>query len=411
MIIHRLEIENIKCLKAVSFKPKGNTVIIAGKNGHGKSSTMDAISYAFGGPRLCPKEPLREGQDEGFVRVDVGDYIVTRTFTRKGEETVSKLKLTTKGGFKPTSPQALLDGFFNKVSFDPLEFSRKSAKEQLETLKDVVGLDFRALDRQRAEAYGSRADTNSDLKKVEAKLEDGPQLDLSTTPDVEVSVTELMAELEKAQATQTEANKLLDALSGVKADIKDVEAKVKELKKRREKLLADEQDVIGKIENHEPIDPAPIKKQIAEADDKNKLCRAARKQWELEKERDQLKAQSKVKTIEMAEIDRQKREEVEAAKMPVEGLSFDDDCVRYKGKPFEQIGRANQIRVSVAIALALHSELNVMLIRDGNVLDEDSMEMVAQMAKEAEAQFIIEWVGEHAEAQVYIEDGQVRGGE
>ena len=59
MKIISLYVENIKKIKAVEIKPEGNTVIISGKNGNGKSSTIDSISMALGGKKLIQTNSLR----------------------------------------------------------------------------------------------------------------------------------------------------------------------------------------------------------------------------------------------------------------------------------------------------------------------------------------------------------------
>ena len=50
--ILKLEAENVKRLKAVAIRPHGSVVKVGGKNGQGKSSTLDAIMYALGGKSL-----------------------------------------------------------------------------------------------------------------------------------------------------------------------------------------------------------------------------------------------------------------------------------------------------------------------------------------------------------------------
>ena len=49
MKIVSLQAENIKKLVAVEIKPDGNMVQITGKNGHGKTSVLDAIWWALAG--------------------------------------------------------------------------------------------------------------------------------------------------------------------------------------------------------------------------------------------------------------------------------------------------------------------------------------------------------------------------
>src|SRR3990167_5105234 len=106
MKIIQLKSENIKKLKAVelTFDPKENVVVVSGKNGQGKTSLLDSIWYALCGKDVVPSKPIREGADKASITVDLGDYVVSRTFTEKG----SYLTVESKDGAKYPSPQAML---------------------------------------------------------------------------------------------------------------------------------------------------------------------------------------------------------------------------------------------------------------------------------------------------------------
>ena len=44
--------ENVKIIKAIRIRPKGNVVIISGKNGAGKTSVLDLIWYCLDGGNI-----------------------------------------------------------------------------------------------------------------------------------------------------------------------------------------------------------------------------------------------------------------------------------------------------------------------------------------------------------------------
>jgi hypothetical protein len=88
-------------------------------------------------------------------------------------------------------------------------------------------------------------------------------------------------------------------------------------------------------------------------------------------------------------------------------FGFGEDGITFNGLPFEQASSAEQLRVAVAMGLALNPTLRVLLIRDGSLLDAENLGMVAEMAAEADAQVWIERVGEGDECAVVIEDGHV----
>src|SRR4029077_4178854 len=109
-------------------------------------------------------------------------------------------------------------------------------------------------------------------------------------------------------------------------------------------------------------------------------------------------------------MDQSKNEATTKAKYPVDGLQFDTaGGITLNGIPFEQCSSAEQLRVSVAIGIALNPKLKVLLIRDGSLLDDKSLLQVMAMAKEADAQVWIERVGEDEQTSVVIEDGAIRG--
>ena len=62
MKINKLEIENVKRVKAVKLEPTANGLtIIGGNNRQGKTSVLDSIAWALGGDRYRPSMPQREG--------------------------------------------------------------------------------------------------------------------------------------------------------------------------------------------------------------------------------------------------------------------------------------------------------------------------------------------------------------
>lgn len=62
MKINKLEIENVKRIKAVKVEPKANGLtVIGGNNNQGKTSVLDSIAWALGGERYKPSQATREG--------------------------------------------------------------------------------------------------------------------------------------------------------------------------------------------------------------------------------------------------------------------------------------------------------------------------------------------------------------
>ena len=62
MKINKLEIENVKRVKAVKLEPMANGLtIIGGDNNQGKTSVLDSIAWASAVPQSLPSAPQTAG--------------------------------------------------------------------------------------------------------------------------------------------------------------------------------------------------------------------------------------------------------------------------------------------------------------------------------------------------------------
>jgi len=408
MKIVALEATNVKRLKAVHIEPDGSLVVIGGKNGAGKTSVLDSIAYALGGKALCPSKPIRDGEEKACARVDLGEFVVERTWTEKD----SYLRVTSGNGFSAKSPQTVLDGLVGRLSFDPLAFTAMTPRDQVEALKELVGLDFADLDAERDQVYHDRTEIGRDVKRLEGQLAGMPVVE--DAPEKLVSVAELMEKLKTAQAHNAryaEAGRVLEdrrhSLELAERKVKELEGLLKQARatlSRAQKDVAEGEEALKSIM---AIDTAPWEEQIADADELNAKHRAAQERTSVEREHMAAHLAYDDLTAKIAELDNQKRHALAEAAFPVEGLSFDEDRVLLNGIPFDQASSAEQLRVSVAMGLAANPELRVLLIRDGSLLDDDNLALVAKMAEEAEAQVWLERVSDGPEVSVLIEDGEV----
>ena len=409
MRITKLQAENFKRLTAVTITPDGSVVTIAGRNGAGKSSTLDAIEAALGGLKHAPKEPIRQGSKKARVVVETEDLVVTRSFTAKG----SQLEVKSKDGGKVASPQGLLDSLVGPVSFDPLDFVRKAPKEQAETLRELVGLDFTAEDAKRKEAFEKRTEVNREAKRLQGAIDKLPEVP-DGTPDDEVWVAELTAEIERRQAINAkqdhereELERLRQRAIETKGEIERLEEDLATARALLEDLNYSGKALSEKVKTHKWADVDEVRAQIAKAEETNRAARAKAQRTELEAELATAAAESERLTEYIAQIDTVKAEAIAGAKYPIEGLAVTDDGVTLDGVPFEQASQAQRLRASIAIGLALNPKLKVLLVRDGSLLDPDGLKAVAEMAEANGAQVWLEKVGDGDGCSIVIEDGAV----
>jgi hypothetical protein len=94
--------------------------------------------------------------------------------------------------------------------------------------------------------------------------------------------------------------------------------------------------------------------------------------------------------------------------MPIKGLSWDEDKVLYNGIPYEQISSAEQLKVSMSIAMAANPKLRMLIIKDGSLLDNDNLKVIAELTKGQDFQAWIEKVSDNDKVGIVIEDGEIK---
>lgn len=425
MKIITLSSENVKRLKAVQIKPDGSLVVIGGKNGAGKTSVLDSIQYALGGGKSLPAMPVRQGEEHAEIVVDLGEIVVTRTFSATGG---SALVVKSKEGLKYPSPQSVLDKLVGRLSFDPLEFARASGPEQADTLRALVGVDVSGYERTAQIAYDNRTVVARQVKQIQGQLAAMPAM-VRDIPEIESSTADVLEQQEKAGLWNNKCGQLYMQAEAKQRDYARAEEQVQfahaevvrakaALKKSEAALQAAEQARAESSKAAEearkasdlakPIDMAPFKTKLAEVERTNSQIQANARRRNVEELLAKTLTEQMALTSQIEAAQKCKRDALAAAKYPIEGLALNElGAVTLKGIPFEQCSSAEQLRVSVAIGLALNPTLRVLLIRDGSLLDKDNLKLVAEMAAKADAQVWIECVGDNGMVSVIIEDGSV----
>jgi chromosome segregation ATPase len=323
----------------------------------------------------------------------------------------------------------MLDELTGKLTFDPLAFARMQPREQLETLKSLVGLDFAEMDAKRQELYDERTLVNREGKKLAHQIEG--MLEYPDAPDLEVSVSELMEELRQREAhnranndkreSLTLTNNQVRAQAGrveeITAQIAQLETELGSAKGQLEKLRQSQSELKSEVTSLQDADVQEVLTQIAGADALNRKVRSNQQRAKLTQLLDDKRTESLSLSAKIQDLDEAKAKALSDATFPIAGLSFNEagesaelapPVVTYNNIPFAQCSSSEQLRVSLAMGLALNPKLKVILIRDGSLLDKDNLNMIAEMAAVADAQVWLEKVGEGDDVSIIIEDGMVK---
>ncbi|MDN5973449.1 AAA family ATPase [Bifidobacterium crudilactis] len=406
MRITELRAENVKRLKAVDITPGEHLQIIGGRNAQGKSSVLDAVALALTGKdakKLNPR-PLRDGEKKGKVQLDLGEYVVTRTFTANGG---GALTVTAgRSGARFPSPQRVLDDLMGRLSFDPQEFIGLSGREQAEVLRGLVDLpiDLDEVDAQLDELAQSRLLAGRELKALgePGRVDDSlPSSERSATVIVNLIQTarDRNREIENARREHADAgDRIVDLAHQIQQLQHELETERADQKRLKERI-----DFLG-----EPKDTTELESQLANIEDTNARVRANRQV--VERNADITSRQRTYEGLDQRinDLRASKDKALAEAKFPIDGLGFDESGVTYKGVPFQQASSMEQLRVSLAIAMASNPKLRVIRIKDGSLLDDDALALVAQTAEQHNYQVLMERVGTGDPGAIIIEDGQVK---
>lgn len=416
--------ENVMRLQAVEIQPgEDPMVVIGGKNGQGKSSVLNCIEMALGGADSISKKPIRKGEEKGRIVVDLGDIIVKRTFTKGGG---TNLVVTNKDGVPFDKPQTLLDKLIGRLSFDPLSFAKAKAPEQSKTLRELCGLDFTAIDAGQKKVFDERTENNRKVERAQARLVTMPEH--TGVTGEEQSTASILEEQEKAstqnaknQRARIELVELKDKIANVQTAKREWDDEVQRLEGELEKAkrhVKDREALIQALYKQMTLDEAKLgelkdtdlsqfRTKLSELERNNAKIRENAAKAEARKTFKELQASSEAMTKQIDAFEREKRKKLDNAAYPVPGLGLDEDRnVTWEGLPFEQASTSQQLRVSVAIGLALNKKLPILLIRQGSDLDPESLAQVAKMAADAKAQVWLETSRTDAPASVIMEDGR-----
>jgi len=431
--IVKFSAENIKKLKAVEITPAGNLVEITGPNGSGKSSVLDSIFYALGGSAEIPNKIVRKGEEKAKITLDLGELIVTRKFTAAGG---TSLVVEATNGARFPSPQRMLDDLIGSLSFDPLAFTRMEPRDQLETLRRMVKMDvdIEMLDRQSSGDVEKRRDINREVKQLEARITGLNPESLKDVSSEPLDVDTLIAALEAVGVKNTELEKKKARLEADRIANDDCFKKAKSLRlqagaKQREASQLEEiaKEYIAKADEIEKqaeedakklnvVMPAPestveIRASIEKAQVTNRKVSSKQQLLRLEEEAAKLKEKAAALTKAIEDRTEEKNKAISSAKMPVEGLSFGEGEVIYNELPLVNASSAEQLRISVAIAIAANPKLKVLRVKDGSLLDEASLKQLAEFAALEDYQIWIERVEEgHGRPCIIMEDGAIAQG-
>jgi len=409
--INKLEIENVKRVKAITIEPTTNGLtVIGGKNGQGKTSVLDSIAWVLGGEKYRPSKAQREGSViPPNLHIVMSNGLIVE---RKGKN--SDLKVIDPSGKK--GGQQLLNEFVEQLALDLPKFMGSSSKEKAQILLQIIGVgaQLAELEQQEKELYNHRLAIGqiADQKKKFAK----EQPYYSDTPKEPVSASELIRQQQEILARNGENQRKRDNLDNLRNDYKYLSTQIKDLKERL-KVLEEQEKVLYKdieIAQKSTLDlhdesTEELETNINNIEEINRKVRANLDKDKGEQDAQEYENQYNTLTVEINDIRQSKIDLLQGAQLPLEGLSVEEGELTYNGFKWDNMSGADQLKVSTAIVRKLNPNCGFILLDKLEQMDIDTLKEFGQWLEHEGLQAIATRVSTGEECSIIIEDGYSSG--
>lgn len=407
--INKLEIENVKRVKAVTIEPTSNGLtILGGNNNQGKTSVLDAIAWALGGNKYKPSKPARDGSmNPPTLRLELSNGLIVE---RKGKN--SDLKVTDPSGQK--AGQQLLDSFVEELALNLPKFIESSAKDKANTLLQIIGVGEKLweLDRKEERLYNERRTIGQIADQKKKYAAEQPQY--PEAPNELVSIADLIHEQQEILARNGENAKKRQNRENIVNSLHLSEARLKQLKEQlaqeeatHESLMSDYIAANKSIEDLVDESTDEIESSIANIEEINRKVRANLDKEKAEEDAKQYGSQYDKLSKEIQDVRDERTSLLDSADLPLPGLSVEDGELVFEGQKWDNMSGSQQLRVATAIVRKLKPECGFVLLDKLEQMDIPTLTEFGKWLESEGLQAIATRVSSGEECQIIIEDGYV----
>lgn len=430
--IEDIKIQNFKNIPMFELEIGSRSFFIAGKNGKGKSSLIQALQSPFDSD-MQPIEPIKTGEERASINIKLRNseneeesYRLLVVFTpsqKKGKITVYNSK-----DEEISTTRNFVDNLFNAISFDILDFIKSKPAEQIKTLRSLLPKEMISeidkLNDDRAVKYTERTGINAIVKDLEGSLKTHgyteEEVKLYKNP---LDTDALNAELKSIRDEQEtydnivrgvdDRNKLIDRND---RSILSIDDRIRQLQEEKELLVA--QSNRAKIDidkgnewlkdNERPSDEAIDQKvkDAAKHNEHHQILKEYKTKIEILNKK---KETAEILSEEIKGIDARKTK-LFSEQSILPGLTFDDKEVMLNGLPLHptQVEKSLLIKTGAEIAMLLNHKLKVIFIQDASLLDKASTDYLVSLCHEKGYQLIMEVVNENEKFEIEFMEKSVK---
>lgn len=409
--INKLEIENVKRIKAVKIEPTENGLtIVGGNNNQGKTSVLDSIAWALGGEKYRPSDAQRQGSViPPNLHIVMSNGLVVE---RKGKN--SSLKVTDPDGNK--GGQQLLNEFVEQLAIDLPKFMEASGKEKAQTLLKIIGVgdQLAVLDKEEKELYNQRLAIGqiADQKK---KFAD-EQIYYPDAPKELISPSDLIKQQQEILARNGENQRKRDQVERYRASVtflnQEVEAMREQLQKKEKELeeaKASLNVALMSAKDLQDESTVELEANIANIEEINRKVRANLDKDKAEEDALEYKNQYAALTHKIEDKRKEKTDLLNGADLPLPELSIKEGELIYKGQKWDNMSGSDRMKVSTAIVRQLNPKCGFVLLDKLEQMDMQTLQEFGQWLEQEGLQAIATRVSTGDECSIIIEDGYVAG--
>lgn len=408
--INKLEIENVKRIKAVKIEPTANGLtIVGGNNNQGKTSVLDSIAWALGGEKYRPSQAQREGSAiPPTLHIVMSNGLVVE---RKGKN--SSLKVTDPTGNK--AGQQLLNEFVEQLALDLPKFMESSGKEKTQTLLKIIGVgdQLEVLDRKEKELYNNRLSIGQIADRKKKFADEQPYY--PEAPKELISPSELIKQQQEILARNGENQRKREQVEKYKSSVffirQSVDSMREQLEQEEQKLKEAEENLkIAQMNASDLQDEstAELEASLADIEEINRKVRANMDKDKAEDEALDYKNQYNALTTEIDKTRKAKTELLQSAELPLPELSVKDGELIYKGQQWDNMSGSDRLKVSTAIVRKLNPKCGFVLLDKLEQMDLNTLQEFGQWLEQEGLQAIATRVSTGGECSIIIEDGYVK---
>ena len=406
MKINRLEIENVKRIKAVKIEPReSGLTLIGGNNNQGKTSVLDSIAWALGGERFKPSQATREGSViPPNLHIVMNNGLVVE---RKGKN--SALKVTDPNGNK--GGQQLLNEFVEQLALDLPKFMESSGKEKAQTLLQIIGVGDQLvqLEKEEKELYQERLYVGRTADQKEKFAKEQPYF--PETPKDLISPSDLIRQQQEILARNGDNQRKRENLHKLEQDYQKINDALSELLAKQKKIEEDLRIARLSATDLQDESTAELEDSISNIEEINRKVRANLDKEKAEDDAKGYRSQYNELTEKINDLRSKKNSLLDSAELPLPELSVADGELIYKGQKWDNMSGSERLKVSTAIVRKLNPDCGFVLLDKLEQMDMETLKEFGLWLESEGLQAIATRVSTGDECSIIIEDGYVAGQE